>query len=761
MPGDKITELPSATSLAGNEITVVVQGGTTKQVSTAVSRNPIGNAGGDLVGSYPNPTLAAVTIAQASVGSTSLIPVITTDAKGRVTALSTAANPQGTVTNVTAGTGLSGGPITSTGSLNVVYGNAAGTAAQGNDNRFSTIPVAASTLPLADGAVSVGTSSNFARADHVHPQASVSLTGDITGVGSGSVVTSLANITSAQVNVGGVNKFPTISVDAKGRVTSLSETFVPPTAITGLTGDVTATGPGVVPASLSASGVTAGSYGYASTGMIPTITVDSKGRVTGASQEAIIIPENQSSVSSRLFSYSENRPFVFSNPTNVPPYKVGQFVTAITPQGYWMSGLVTACTVNDVTFAVSSLSGVSAIYSSWTIKPGFQLAVRTGAGASPTNGQVLAYNSAAGYWQPSAASASNAAFLQGFAISTASPSSGNALVWDGNAWTPTAGGAGANATSIIGYEINPAGIIDDGVLSWDQSANKWLIGVPDAQKLTGRAISSAAPSNGNVLAWDNTAQHWAPSAAGANATSIQGVAINTAAPATGQALVYDGSEWSPAAPPADATAIQTIPVTTTTPTSGQGLSYNGTSWTPSDIDAVKLQSQPVSTTAPTASQALVFNGTSWAPSDVDAAKLQSQPISTTSPSTSQALVFNGTSWEPAVVNAVQLQGSSVSSATPSANNLLKWDGTSWAPFDGVAIPNWNVAVSYATGDRVWYDGKIWVSTTAGSGQTPSTGSTYWAENIGSSSAAPSNQSTPVYWLRITTPAGDGYMPIYV
>lgn len=49
------------------------------------------SAGGDLVGNYPNPTLAAITTAQSNVGSSSVVPVISTDAKGRVTGLSTVA----------------------------------------------------------------------------------------------------------------------------------------------------------------------------------------------------------------------------------------------------------------------------------------------------------------------------------------------------------------------------------------------------------------------------------------------------------------------------------------------------------------------------------------------------------------------------------------------------------------------------------------------------------------------------------------------
>jgi hypothetical protein len=56
-------------------------------------------------------------------------------------------------------------------------------------------------------------------------------------------------------------------------------------AITGLTGDGTATGPGVVPLTLAATGVTPGTYGSA--GTIPQFTVDAKGRLTAASEIAI------------------------------------------------------------------------------------------------------------------------------------------------------------------------------------------------------------------------------------------------------------------------------------------------------------------------------------------------------------------------------------------------------------------------------------------------------------------------------------------
>jgi len=479
MPGDKITALPAATSLAGNEITVVVQGGTTKQVSTAISRNPIGNAGGDLAGSYPSPTLAPITAAQ-SAGSASTIPVLSVDTKGRVTSLSTAPNTMGTVTNVTAGTGLSGGPITSTGSLNVVYGNTAGTAAQGNDSRFTTIPVASTTLPAANGAAAIGTSANFARADHVHPQASTSLTGDVTGVGNGSIATTLANVTSAQTNVGGVNNFPTISVDAKGRVTALSSTFVAPTAITALSGDITATGPGAVSAQLSASGVAAGTYGFAANGRVASFTVDNKGRIGAASDEFIVLPTDKASTNSTTLQFG-SKPFAFSNPTGIIPYIPGQWVTIreMTAPGFnrWMSGTVTTCSATNVLVAVSQSSAPNNTtpYTSWAIRPGQTINISSSAA---TANQVLAYNNVNGQWFPVTPSR-DATSLQGYPIDSTPPTTGDVLAWDGNGWGPQAGQSG-NATSIANIPVNIGGLIEDAVLVYDQPTNEWITTLTNA-----------------------------------------------------------------------------------------------------------------------------------------------------------------------------------------------------------------------------------------------------------------------------------------
>jgi hypothetical protein len=149
----------------------------------------------------------------------------------------------------------------------------------------------------------------------------IGMTGDVTYTsasfdGSGNVTgtATLANTTVTPGTYGAtytgpstINQIPIITVDAKGRVTSLSHhaVYSVPNAdyaqvlsvgrTIEMTGDVTYTSAAfngsanvTGTATLANSGVAAGVYG--STSAIPTITVDSKGRVTSVSTNALAAP---------------------------------------------------------------------------------------------------------------------------------------------------------------------------------------------------------------------------------------------------------------------------------------------------------------------------------------------------------------------------------------------------------------------------------------------------------------------------------------
>ena len=242
----------------------------------------------------PITTIGTVSLANTSVsagtyGNATLVPQIVIDAQGRITSASNVGittGGTGTVTQVNTGTGLTGGPITATGTISLAN-TAVAAAAYGSATQVGTFTVDAQgrLTAAANAAINIAVANvSGAVPNTVYVIAGTGLSGG--GNLASNVTVNLANTAVTAGSYGSSSNTAQITIDAQGRITSASNVAIPQGTVTSVTGTAPiASSGGATPAiSLNASGVTATTYGSAT--QVPVIIVDTYGRITSASNVA-------------------------------------------------------------------------------------------------------------------------------------------------------------------------------------------------------------------------------------------------------------------------------------------------------------------------------------------------------------------------------------------------------------------------------------------------------------------------------------------
>ena len=262
----------SGVSFTTGTLSATGSGGTITSVTGTAGR--VSSTGG----TTPVIDLVSGIASAGTTGSVSLIPVVTIDTYGRVTSITTAANPQGTVTSVAALTlGTTGTDLSST----VANG--------------TTTPVITLQVPTASasnrGALSAADWTTFN-----NKVTSVSGTaGRTTSTGGATPVIDLVSGIATAGTTGSASLIPVVTIDTYGRVTTITTAANPQGTVTSVTGTAPVVSSGGATPAISMAAATTSVNGYLTS--TDWTTFNGKLSYTGATGDVDLNAKNLTNVS--------------------------------------------------------------------------------------------------------------------------------------------------------------------------------------------------------------------------------------------------------------------------------------------------------------------------------------------------------------------------------------------------------------------------------------------------------------------------------
>ncbi|MBL4625915.1 MAG: hypothetical protein JKY42_12365, partial [Flavobacteriales bacterium] len=249
------------------------------------------------------------------------------------------------------------------------------------------------------------------------------------------------------------------------------------------------------------------------------------------------------------------------------------------------------------------------------------------------------------------------------------------LYWNGTQLN-TAGSS--DATSIQGIAVTTITPNTGQILSYNGGTFTWEVAPQDASLILTYPVTTVTPVDGKVLKYNGgTSQYELQDV---NADFIQGFPVTTLTATDREILSYNGGTFKWETGPQDADYIRGFPITTVTPSDRKVLQYNsGTSqYELQDVNADFIQGFPVTTLTATDREILSYNGGTfkWETGPQDADYIRGFLVTTVTPSDRKVLQYNsGTSqYELQDVNADFIQGFPVTTLTATDGDILAYNG---------------------------------------------------------------------------------------